>query len=31
MNVFMGFLTCFSWEDGGKGKSWADEWEDGVG
>lgn len=27
INVCIGFLTCFSWENGGKEKNWADKWK----
>lgn len=27
INVYIGFLICFSWENGGKEKNWADEWK----
>lgn len=31
MNVCTDLLTCFSWDDTGKEKSWAEEWEDESG
>lgn len=31
MNVCIGLLTCFSWEGGGKERSWVAGWRDEVG